>query len=964
MLEGALDGVGRICFVTGEAGAGKTTLTSEFARRAQAEHSALLFAVGNCNAQTGIGDPYLPFREVLGQLTGDVENKLMREAISQENASRLTAFLAFSGRAIVDLGPDLIDIFVPGAGLLARTSKLLTGEPAWTKQLNRIREKRQQQTSSEPIAPRNLHAPGQDQVFEQYTRVLTELAARQPLVLILDDLHWADESSTALLFHLARRIGDSRILAIGTYRPEDISVGRGDRRHPLDSVVNEIKRLYGDVHLALGSDGGTSGRQFIDAFLDSRPNSLGEEFRRKLLRRTRGQALFTTELLNGMITRGELIETPEGLVAEGPTLDWDALPARIEGVIEERIRRLPPELQELLTIASVEGEMFCAQIVARLQGIGERGVLQTLDRELDQQHRLVQEDSLQRVGNQRLSRYRFRHSLIQRYLYSSIGQSQRELIHEDIARLLREIHADRTDEVAGELARHYELAGLPELAADHYLQFGERAMRLFANGEAADLLSRGLELISVLPPNAENLERTVRLQLALGRAQWKRGLAPESMAIYVEAAKTAIELGSGEYLAQAALGYDDPRFRFNFPVEPAVDLLEKALHALGEGDSALRVRVVSALVRAQGHRMNELILTTLVDHAVAMSRRLNDPAALSAALYAKTQALRRPDQIQERLRYRDEAVGVAQRMGDRAGLLDALMFRIDDVLALGEIDAVDRDLTTMKQVVEEIGEPFYDYCLATKLAMRALLAGRFEEAVRHAQKSIEYSRGMDVSNAEGVYGMQMFSVKHLQGGLQGLAPVIAHFVSTHKDASRWRPGLALIYCEIGDKARAQQEFEQLAIKDFADLPKDSLWLTSLSYLADTCAFLGEAEKAKVLYQLLLPYSRQAVVVGNSITCNGAVSRSLALLAAVGSDWDGAEAHFQHAIEFNEHLQAIPWLAQTRCQYAAMLLQRRGPEDIVRADQLLIKALETSSLLGMAALTSKIEAMLEHRVADN
>jgi tetratricopeptide (TPR) repeat protein len=773
-------------------------------------------------------------------------------------------------------------------------------------------------------------------------------------VLLLDDLHWADGSSTALLFHLARRIGDARILVLGTYRPEDLALGRRDRRHPLDSVVNEIKRLHGEVQLALGSSAGTSGREFIDAFLDSRPNRLSEAFRAKLLNRTRGQALFTAELLSDMISRGDLVEAADGCIVEGPELDWETLPARVEGVIEERVKRLPPESQELLTVASIEGEVFCAQVIARLQGLGERSVLQTLDSELEQQHRLVQEDSLQRVGHQRLSLYRFRHSLIQRYLYSRLSQSQRELLHEDVARLLEEIHAGHTEEIAGQLARHYELARLPEQAAEHYLRIGERAMRLFAPSEAADSLTHALQLIVALPASKENLDRTARLQLALGRAQWKRGQAPESMATFVEAARTAIELGSGEYLAEAALGYDDPRFRFNFPAEPAVTMLEKALNALSDGDSALRVRVVYALVRAQGHRMNEVVLSPLVDHAIAMSRRLRDPGALYAALHAKTLALRGPAQIHERLKHREEAVQVAMGMADRAALLDAVLYRIDDLLALGDVDALDRDLAQLRDTAEAVGEPFYNYCLLTKSAMRALLAGRFEEAELSAQQSMEYSQNLQVDNAKGVYGMQMFSIRRLQGTLRGLAPVIEHFVATHSEAARWRPGLALVCSEIGDAQRARVEFEQLAADDFAALPHDSLWLTSLSYLADVCAFLGDVERAEILQRLLLPYAEQTVVVGNSITCNGAVSRNLARLAAARRAWDEAEQHFRHALDFNERLRTPPWLALTQYQHASMLIERGRGEDQPRVDALMTMSMDSARALGMLGLARAAE----------
>jgi tetratricopeptide (TPR) repeat protein len=964
VLELSLAGKGQVCFVTGEAGAGKSTLITEFAKLAQAGHDDLLIAVGNCNAQTGIGDPYLPFREILGQLTGDVESKLAQGAISSENATRLKGFLNVSGRAVVELGPDLIDIFLPGAGLVARASAMVTGESGWRKRLDRLREER----ASRPdlgLVSRHEPAGGQQQhIFEQFTRLMAELAAQRPLVIVLDDLHWADESSTSLLFHLVRRISDSRVLILGSYRSEDVALGRSERRHPLESVINEIKRLYGDVHLPLQGDDAAQARRFIDAVLDSRPNRLDESFREQLLRHTHGQALFTTELLDGMHKRGDLVEDTEGFLIEGATLDWDAVPARIEGVIEERINRLAPEWQELLTVASVEGEAFCAQVVARVQGLGEREVVRMLDRELDQLHRLVQEDSVKRVGGRRLSHYRFRHNLLQRYLYNLLSRSEREMLHEDFAQMLEELYGEQPEEITGQLARHYDLAGVPDKAASAYLAHGQRALRLFANEEAVDLFSRGLELLESMPSSREILHLTARLQLALGRAQWKLGQAPESMATFEQAALTARQLNSAEFLAEAALGYDDPRFRFNFPTAPAVKLLEEALEALDEENSLLRVRVICALVRAQGHRMHELVRRSLVEHAVAMARNLEDPLAIYTALQTRALANPGPGQVENRLATRDEILEWAERIGEQAPLLDAYVYRIDDLLAVGDIAAVDRDIEAVADLAREVGEPFYDYCVTTKRAMRALLAGRFGEAEQHARHGMDCSQQMEVDNAEGVFGMQMFSIRRLQGQLQGLAPVISHFVSSRPQASCWRPGLALVYAEIGDRAAARQEFETLASGDFKGIPRDSLWQTCLSFLSDVCAFLGDADRARLLYDLAAPYEQLTFVVGNSVACNGAASRSLGRLAAAMSEWELSEQHFQHALQLNGRLRAAPWLAYTQVQYAQMLLTRGRHGDGSSAGESLANAREIAARLGMQGLLEQIGAMQQGPQHDN
>ncbi|MFQ5858813.1 MAG: BTAD domain-containing putative transcriptional regulator, partial [Anaerolineae bacterium] len=351
-LEKALAGQGHAVFVTGGAGRGKTALIQEFARRAQEAHPDLIVASGNCNAHTGVGDPYLPFREMLGLLTGDVEARWAAGAITRGHARRLWNTLPFAAQALVQDGPDLIDTFVPGAALMARAAAYAPEGGAW---LDRLRELVERKPASPGRATRE-----QSDLFEQYTKVLGALARERPLLLVLDDLQWADTGSISLLFHLGRRLSGTclraphrqgRILIVGAYRPEEVAADRAGKRHPLEPVVNEFRRDFGDITVELGQAGG---REFVEAFLDSEPNRLGAGFRETLYRQTGGHPLFTVELLRDMQERGDLVQDQAGYWIEGPALDWEILPARVEAAIAERIGRLPEELQAVLTVASVE----------------------------------------------------------------------------------------------------------------------------------------------------------------------------------------------------------------------------------------------------------------------------------------------------------------------------------------------------------------------------------------------------------------------------------------------------------------------------------------------------------------------------------------------------------------------------------------------------------------------------------
>ncbi|MGH9818200.1 MAG: ATP-binding protein, partial [Candidatus Acidiferrales bacterium] len=333
-------------------------------------------------------------------------------------------------------------------------------------------------------------------IFQQFVALLRALAQNQPLFLVLDDLHWADQASIALLFHLNRALKDTHLLIVGAYRPNDVALGRDGRRHPLEGVLNEIRRYRGDVIVDLNDASEMERHSFVDALLDHESNHLSAQFRAALIAKTGGYPLFTVELLRAMQERGDLLRDAQGHWIESTTLDWNALPARAEGVIAERIERLDSELRDILNVASVEGEAFTVQIIARVREMRERDLLKALSDLLQKQHRLVREDDEVKVGRQWLWHYRFSHVLFQSYLYNELSRGERRLLHGELARILEEIYTGQTDEIALQLAHHYEEAGEDERAAAYRKRAGELAAAAAGNAEAIRHFSRALDLIA------------------------------------------------------------------------------------------------------------------------------------------------------------------------------------------------------------------------------------------------------------------------------------------------------------------------------------------------------------------------------------------------------------------------------------------------------------------------------------
>jgi len=513
-LDRSLAGHGQVAFITGDPGQGKTALTQEFAWRAQHSQAELLVAGGNGNAYTGIGDPYLPFREILGLLSGDIESRWEARAIGREQASRLWQALPLTVQALVESGRDLVDIFVPGDALL----KHALAFPSWPEReewLSRLKElvERKATVPSDP----NFQ---QSALFEQYTRLLRALAHHKPLLLVLDDLQWADSGSINLLFHLGKRIEGSRVMVLGAYRSTEVALGRGGERHPLEPIVNEFKRQFGDIQLELGK---SDGRRFVDAFVDSEPNHLGEDFRATLFRLSEGQPLGTIELLRDMQERGGLVRDTTGFWVEGPNLDWETLPARLEGMIAERIDRLDDAERQVLKVASVEGETFTAEVIAEVLGEEPQAILSLLSNELDRRHRLVSAQSIRQVDGRRLSIFRFQHILFQRYLHGSLDAVERSNLHQAVGAALHSFYAEGRGEISGQLARHFQEAGTDAQAADYLVQAGDRASHLVAYTEAIHHYEQARSAYERAYGSGWSLLQRAELERKMGEAQFRRG---------------------------------------------------------------------------------------------------------------------------------------------------------------------------------------------------------------------------------------------------------------------------------------------------------------------------------------------------------------------------------------------------------------------------------------------------------
>jgi len=617
-LDLALLGNGRAVLITGEAGQGKTALMTAFAARAQAARPDLLVAVGTCNAYTGRGDPFLPFRQVLAQLTGEVPWGRYLDAFERERASRLTRLAPEATRVLAERGPHLFDTLLPLQPLRGRLQRAGIPSPPLP-------------TSPAP-ARLPATAPSRPEHDQQALRAetaasLAALADHAPLLLLLDDLQWLDDNSAELLLHLTRSAAGHRLLLLGAFRPADLpspAPEHGQAPHPL----RELARIHA-TSLDLDS---ADGRAFVDAWLDSEANLLDEGFRVALTRQTAGHPLFTIELLRAMQERGDLVRDEACRWVAAATLRWDTLPTRIAEALAVRVERLPNGSAEILRAASVEGETFTAEAVARTLALDPRRVVRILGTELDRTHRLVAPVDVGRGPAGLVSRYRFRHVLIHRFVYDRIDPTERAYLHQSIAAALEGLLAEDADPVA--LARHYTLAHSPERAARYHRIAGDRARKTHALDHAVQHYRAALEHWGDPDPTAR-----AALQFDLGQCQWlrmqledaKRNLAEACTAF--EAAGDLRSAGSAQVvLAMAAVAQSDLGSAF-YAARRAVAMLEP------EGDSAELAAALSNLGYMHALVSEFQEAAELGERAVALAERVGARSVLPHALFCVGSAL-------------------------------------------------------------------------------------------------------------------------------------------------------------------------------------------------------------------------------------------------------------------------------------------------------------------------------------
>jgi predicted ATPase/Tfp pilus assembly protein PilF len=918
-LKLALGGTGQVCFVVGEAGSGKTALVSEFAQRAQEKYKDLIVVVGQCDAQTGVGDPYLPFREILNQLSGDVEGDVSRGVITDENASRLKKFLQLSGQAIVETGPDLISLFLPVAGFLARVGSFVAEKAGWVEKLEGQAAK-----AKEGIPSVNLDLK-QDHIFEQYTNVIKGLAMQHPLLMVLDDLHWADAASMDLLFRLGRRIGDSRILIIGTYRPGEVAIGRSGERHPLEKVIAEFKRYYGDILVNLDQTDESEREKFIDAFIGTEPNRLSDTFRQALFKHTGGHPLFTIELLRTMQERGDIIHDEKGRWVEGPVLNWEKLPASVEGVIEERIARVEDQLREALTVASVEGENFTAEIVARVQDEEVRELIRHLSGELEKRHRLVSALGVKRLGELRLSEYRFRHNLFQKYLYNTLDNVERAHLHEDVGNVLEELYGPRANEIAVQLARHFSCAGMDAKAQTYLHQAGIQAASVYANLEAIDYLNHAQAL-------AEESDTEGNLALIFAREK-----------VYDVLGDRRAQKEDIDALQGIVETMDDSPDAAKWKAEV---VLRQASFSLATGDypvtskasqEAIRFAQISqdASIEAEGYRLWGLGLSHMGEYEQALDRlekalrikkAIGDRKGESSILNALGSVYHSMGSIEESKIHREDSLLISREIGDRMGEGKALN-NLGLIASLeGDIPGTSAYYQQALDILRQIGYRLGEGVILQNLGVLFAKQGDFPQANNFFNQALTVSREIDDRYSEGRVLGNLGNAASEQGDYDTAKSYFEQSIEIYQEIgnrsgeSLFLVNLGNLHSDLGDYAQAGDYYEQ-ALHIAREIGTPDIESSVLYHMGTIHNALGEYTPAIERIERAL----EIIVDLGDKDAEGNARSNLGEIAYHLGDYGAAQAQFEQSLEIGRQIGDRIGESH-RLAYLGLLFDYEGEEE--------------------------------------
>jgi DNA-binding CsgD family transcriptional regulator/tetratricopeptide (TPR) repeat protein len=856
-------GSGGLALVAGEAGIGKTTLVNELAASASRLGGTVLWA----NCWEGEGTPaFWPWID------------LIRSYAAQREATALCDELGEGGGEITRLVPQLMQI-CPDLAV-------------------------------EPVLE---HEASRFNLFDSLVGFLRRASDSRPLLLVMDDLHWADMPSLQLLRFAAIELRSSRVLIVGTYREVEI-VTRG----PLAWLLGELTGPLQQITL-LGLNLGEVS-ELLTYLVGA---DVGAEEARAVHARTNGNPFFVREIVRFQATQAGAV---------------DSVPIAIREVIERRTERLAPDCRSLLQAASVIGQELELGLLSEVGGLT---VPETTE--------LLREAAGARLVDMTVGIARFAHALVRETLYLSLDPTRRRRLHRRAATAIERRYGGDLGGHLAELAHHCRQAGgRTDLsrAQDYATRASERSIGMFAYEHAASHLELALQTLALVAP--ERREKAGQLYLALGKAQIAAADREAGLRSLQHAAEIARELGDGELLTQTALSLGD-EFLASLAGDLELQLLSEALASVERGDGSLRAMLLARLARALLFTPQVDRRVQLAEEATTMARRLNDPLTLAAVLCDRHLANWFSDPPGLRLAMADEVVDLAERSGDHALAWVGRGLRLGDLMEVGNQERLRSELDTYARLLDERRRLQHLWHVPLVRATLAALAGDFEEAERLTGEGLRVGRRfqqpMIDTLCEGVLSCSRLMQGRLGESVDRLGLIIQAF-----PAIALPPKLVLIIAlsDAGRQEEARTFFERLVASGALDLPRDHTFVFHLALFATACHRMDAVEPAGALYEMLLPHGHHNVnLLRIGSHCLGSAHHYLGLLATTLGRWDDAVDHLDAAAAANTRQGFLAAAVHSNYHLGRALVQRGREGDRHRGRSLIAEAQAAAARHGIS-----------------
>ena len=749
------------------------------------------------------------------------------------------------------------------------------------------------------------------------TEALLEAAEPDGLVVVLEDLHWADETSLRLLRHLAGELQRSRLLVVGTYR--DPAGGTGAR--PLDGTLPDLLRWPTTRALPLAP----LSEDDVRTYLPRAPADVV----RLAHRRSGGNPLYLRAVARA----------PASASGEGS--------AELRHLVRTTLTALPPPVLDLLDTAAVLGEEVDAGRVAAVTGRPPDEVREGLDA-------AVRAGVLTAVPDVP-GRRRFAHAVVRDAIYADLSPSAREEWHRRAAEALEPVAAD-DDTAAGLVAGHWLRAASERAtllrATTWARRAAEEATRSLAFDEAARFLAMALAAADRAGPDpGERAE----LLLDLATAEFRAGRFGESLEHAVAASDAAAGCGRADLLAPAALTVQDVAAP-GFP--PAVlRMCERALaDPATAARPALRARLLAQAASVLADAGRGTASTAHATEALALAEESGDPQAVIDAVRARMKAHPTALPREERLRLGRLAIDHAAETGQPLAELWGAKWRIDAALEGGDTATVEDELARITALAQRTRLPLVRWHDLRLRASVAALYGRFEEALALNEQARVVGAdelSQDLS-AAGMSGAFLYQYALVTGNARDLGGEVVTLMNLADDVPIVQASRTVVALVGGRREEAAARFAQLRPRvTEPDFVESSGVAETLVPLVEE---FGDVEAAEALSRIIAGTRMDAG--GAGVYCCGSLDALLGRLAAVRGAWDEAIAHFEEALQVDTRTGARPAAVNDRVGLAGALVARGRAADLPRADELARSALAEARRLGMPGPERRAAALVE------